>query len=103
MRSIRSAGVFRRPFFSTVLLGVFMYAGFYQNPLRFNDFCLGLSSFRVTNGSQNPGEGTKDVATIEKVGFGGPRYPDSSPFALAGRRISWFSSLVHEGKAATIC
>ena len=36
----------------------------------------------------------------------GLRDPDSSPFALAllvGRRISWFSPLVHEGKAATIC
>src|SRR5580692_1240058 len=36
----------------------------------------------------------------------GLRDPDSSPFALAllvGRRVSWFSPLVHEGKAATIC
>jgi hypothetical protein len=43
---------------------------------------------------------------LKKVDFGGLRDPDSSPFALAllvGRRISWFSSLVHEGKAATIC
>jgi hypothetical protein len=43
---------------------------------------------------------------LKKVGFGGLRDLDSSPFALAplvGRHISWLSSLVHEGKAATIC
>ena len=35
--------------------------------------------------------------------FGGLRAQDSSPFALVWTRISWLSSLVHEGKAATIC
>ena len=48
----------------------------------------------------------QDVSTMEKMGPGGQRDPDSSPFALAlliGRRISWSSSLVHEDKAATIC
>jgi hypothetical protein len=51
-------------------------------------------------------EALKMCPQLKKVGFGGLRDPDSSPFALAslvGRRISWFSSLVHEGKAATIC
>jgi hypothetical protein len=49
--------------------------------------------------------GLKDASTIEKVDLVAVRDPESSPFALAllvGRRISWFSSLVHEGKATTI-
>jgi hypothetical protein len=32
-----------------------------------------------------------------------PADPDSSPFALVWTRISWLSSLVNEGEAATIC
>ena len=43
------------------------------------------------------------MSAIEKVGFGGLRDPDSSPFALVWTRISWLSSLVYEGKATTIC
>ena len=38
-----------------------------------------------------------------KSGFGGLRDPDSSPFTQVWTRISWLSSLVHEGKTATIC
>jgi hypothetical protein len=38
-----------------------------------------------------------------KKWVGGLRDPDSSPFTLVWTRISWLSSLVHDGKAATIC
>jgi hypothetical protein len=38
-----------------------------------------------------------------KKWVGGLRDPDSSPFTLVWTRTSWLSSLVHTGKAATIC
>ena len=48
------------------------------------------------------GQAAKMCPQLKKW-VGGLRDPDSSPFTLVWTHISWLSSLLHAGKAATIC
>ena len=52
--------------------------------------------------SSTNGQAAKMCPQLKKW-VGGLRDPDSSPFTLVWTHISWLSSLVQAGKAATIC